>query len=269
MKVNARTYQSFLKFILEKNLFKEKQVSIKKKLSNLVDLTDWYHLDQEDLSWASFSYNGKQVNLPFLDNQERFITKVDLDNNQFIFNEFSTLVFTASAFQSNLDNVLVDTETRRVEKFGELVKVNPKENALTFSEEVCSWGRGQRVWANLKRLNKDTLESKLFDWFKLASNVNNSSPSEIKNVIKVGDDIPGLGVSFASKHLRMINPNVFPVLDDVLARGLGFALNENGYVLFIKNINSFRKQYEIPESVRVADIEMVLFLLVRQLVRSN
>lgn len=269
MKVNARAYQSFLKFILENNLLSDKHITIQNKLTKLVDLTDWYYLDKEDLSWASLKKDDMQINLAFLDDKERFITKVDLDSNQLVFNEFSTLVFTNSAFNSNLNMVLNDKDTKKTESFGQQFKNKPKENVLKFSEEVCSWGRGQRVWANLKRLNKDSLENKLLNWLNMAININDYNPSEIKKVIKAGDDIPGLGVSFASKHLRMINPNVFPVLDDVLAKGLGFALNENGYVLFIKNINTFKKQYNIPEYIRAADIEMVLFLMVRQLVRSN
>ncbi len=269
MKVNVRTYQAFLKFIVEKNLLSKSRESIIDKVNNLGELTEWHYLTNEELEWTSVLYNNKTINLPFLDEKDRFITKIDLDKNEFNFHEFSTLTFTKEAFDANLETVLSDQNTKAVEKIGSICKQSPQNNALKFSEEVCVWGRGQRVWANLKRLNKASLEQKLINWLNQSSTINNFDYSAIKNSIKMGDDIPGLGVSFASKHLRMLNPNVFPVLDDVLAQGLGFALNENGYVLFIKNINSFKNEQDALNQVRIADIEMVLFLLVRQLVRSN
>ena len=269
MKVNVRTYQAFLKFIIDNNLLSQNRDSILEKINGLGKLTGWHYLTQEELEWTSVLYDSKTISLPFLDEKDRFITKVNLDKNEFNFQEFSTLTFTKEAFDANLETVLNDQNTKAVEKMGSLCKQSPKENALKFSEEVCVWGRGQRVWANLKRLNKDSLGQKLGNWLHQSSNINTFDYNAIKDTIKMGDDIPGLGVSFASKHLRMLNPNVFPVLDDVLAQGLGFALNENGYVLFIKNINSFKNQQGTLNQVRIADIEMVLFLLVRQLVRSN
>jgi hypothetical protein len=269
MKVNVRTYQAFLKFIVEKNLLSQHRDSIIEKINGLGELTEWHYLTSEEIEWTSVLYNDKTISLPFLDEKDRFITKVNLDKNEFNFQEFSTLTFTKEAFNANLETVLNDQNTKAVENLGYLCKQSPQDNALKFSEEVCVWGRGQRVWANLKRLNKSSLEQKLINWLNQGSTINNFDYTAIKNTIKVGDDIPGLGVSFASKHLRMLNPNVFPVLDDVLAQGLGFALNENGYVLFIKNINSFKNQQETLKQIRIADIEMVLFLLVRQLVRSN
>lgn len=246
-----------------------KKEAITNKLNSLGELTQWHHLSNEELNWTSVKYNEKQINLPFVDEKERFVTKIDLDKNELEFHEFSTLSFTKEAFKANLITVLNDQNTKAIESLGSKFKKSPTEKVLSFSEEVCVWGRGQRVWANLKRLNKDSLEGKLLNWLNAAKEINDFNYSRIKNVIRVGDDIPGLGVSFASKHLRMINPNIFPVLDDVLAQGLGFGLNENGYVLFIKNINSFKEEYSLDKNMRIADIEMVLFLLVRQLVRSN
>lgn len=53
-----------------------------------------------------------------------------------------------------------------------------------------------------------------------------------EDAILGGTNILGLGVSFASKHLRMLAPEKYAVLDDVLSEGLGFALNSKGYRLF-------------------------------------
>jgi hypothetical protein len=41
-----------------------------------------------------------------------------------------------------------------------------------------------------------------------------------------------LGLSFASKHLRLLRPDVCPVLDSVLSEHLGYPLNVAGYKRF-------------------------------------
>ena len=85
--------------------------------------------------------------------------------------------------------------------------------------------------------------------------------------ISKGIEIDGLGVSFASKHLRMIAPETFPVLDQVLSEGLGFALNRKGYALFTQLLRDFMAQHEITEPI--ATLESGIFLLVRQQVRAQ
>lgn len=79
--------------------------------------------------------------------------------------------------------------------------------------------------------------------------------------------IKGLGVSFASKHLRMLEPTRFATLDDVLHRGLGYALNPAGYNLFMGDLTKFRDDHSIE--ARIADLESAIFVLTRQLVRST
>ena len=85
--------------------------------------------------------------------------------------------------------------------------------------------------------------------------------------IEPGINIKGLGVSFASKHLRMLDPDRFAVLDEVLSDGLGFALNPKGYKLFMQLLQDFSKQNHIKHSL--AELESGLFILVRQQVRSQ
>lgn len=58
------------------------------------------------------------------------------------------------------------------------------------------------------------------------------------NAILKGTQIRGLDVSFASKHLRMLEPKKYAVLDNVLSKGLGFALNSRGYRFFLSTLRS-------------------------------
>lgn len=85
--------------------------------------------------------------------------------------------------------------------------------------------------------------------------------------ITLGTGIKGLGVSFASKHLRHLAPERFAVLDDVLTRGLGYAQNPAGFSLLIQSLE--RLKIENSLTWRMADLEAGIFLLTRQLVHGT
>lgn len=78
----------------------------------------------------------------------------------------------------------------------------------------------------------------------------------------------GLGISFGSKHLRMLDPDRFAVLDSVLSEGLGYALNPKGYALFMRHLRDFHQQLSASGwGHSLARTESGLFVLVRQNVR--
>ncbi|WP_353742480.1 hypothetical protein [Pseudomonas fluorescens] len=149
-----------------------------------------------------------------------------------------------------------------VENLGAALSAGSPINVLLFSQKVCDWGRGQRVWANLLRRNgKEKLENLLEEWLK------GTAGASDEDAILGGTNILGLGVSFASKHLRMLAPEKYAVLDDVLSEGLGFALNGKGYRLFLSSLRKFSVDHSI--SGNLAELEAGIFLLVRQEVRSR
>jgi hypothetical protein len=151
-----------------------------------------------------------------------------------------------------------------LEKRGALLSLNSSfDDFLSFSQAVCIWGGGERVWGNLLRHHgSEKLSKMLKSWLVYAR-----SSQEDEEAIAMGENIKGLGVSFASKHLRMLKPDRYAVLDDVLQQGLGIALNPRGYRLFMSALRLFRDRHE-PQ-MRVANIEAALFLLVRQGVRAK
>lgn len=134
------------------------------------------------------------------------------------------------------------------------------DDFYSFSASVHVWGRGERVWGKLMKQPTSELRNELRTWLSDAPFV------ETRDAIAQGANIKGLGVSFASKHLRMLCPERFAVLDDVLSQGLGFALNSRGYEFFMKQLAEF--QSEILPGESIAFIEAGLFLLVRQGVRA-
>jgi hypothetical protein len=137
------------------------------------------------------------------------------------------------------------------------------QELIDFSNQVCIWGGGERVWGNLNRFHQhDELARIYLSWFSQARIT--TDPEE---AIQEGLAIKGLGVSFASKHLRMLKPDEFAVLDDVLSVGLGFALNVKGYGLFMRSLRNFIEVNNL--SLSISEVEAGIFFLVRQLVRSN
>lgn len=158
----------------------------------------------------------------------------------------------------------ITARTEYAEAAGRAFAKRPTPDAaFQFSKAVCKWGGGERVWGKLLvRDNRQQLAMRLNSCLAKVLTCNDA-----KLAIQHVHSINGFGISFASKHLRMLVPDSFPVLDDVLSVGLGFALNPNGYVLFRSMLQSFQEDNAIPGSL--AQLEGALFLLVRQHVRST
>ena len=206
---------------------------------------------------------------PFLcqDGVMRTVADFDADKNQYqsIDLDFFGFKFSESALESAIALChLEDETTERVEKIGSKISSESTDaELLTFSQLVCEWGRGQRVWGNLQKHNRaEELALAYSDWFSLAKKAVN-----VAAAIELGLNIKGLGVSFASKHLRMLDPEKFAVLDEVLSEGLGFALNPKGYQLFMRLLQDFSAENHLQHNV--ATLESGLFMLVRQHVRAG
>ncbi|MGP5565443.1 hypothetical protein [Vreelandella alkaliphila] len=163
-------------------------------------------------------------------------------------------------------NVLLGVEAQSIQleaQGASLNKNSSPDKFLQFSRGVCEWGRGQRVWGNLLRHHEsENLSHLLKHWLIYAG-----SSCEDEKAIARGADIKGLGVSFASKHLRMLNPERYAVLDDVFQQGLGIALNPRGYRLFMSKLRTLNDELKPP--LRIANLESAIFLLVRQDVRAK
>lgn len=176
--------------------------------------------------------------------------------------EFGGLKFSARALTDAIYRLSeADTTTQAVEQRG--AQLDADSDFLDFCESVCAWGGGQRVYANLIRLNGEAeLRSSLQAWLLEAKTGDN-----LEQTIAQGVRIKGLGVSFASKHLRMLDPHKYAVLDSVLSEGLGFALNPKGYELFMNMLAALRTCHQFTQSL--AQLEAGIFYLVRQQVRAN
>lgn len=201
---------------------------------------------------------------PFSTRSGLMITVHDVDNSEVLIYEFGRFRFSASAYESALHWMFhEDKITDEVERLGQQVLSGGFDTAYEFSRRVCEWGRGARVWGNLNRFyTQAALSQELRLWF---SSLDSAQDDAI--AVERGIAIKGLGVSFASKHLRFLRPDSYAVLDEVLSLGLGFALNSAGYALFMQELRRFKHTNKIPHSI--AQVEAAIFGLVRQSVRGQ
>ncbi|GHB07960.1 hypothetical protein [Modicisalibacter luteus] len=179
--------------------------------------------------------------------------------------DFYGLGLTRSALDSAIELAQQEFEgTRRLEDIGAtFLNGNPAMTSLDFSQAVCEWGKGPRVWGNLTRHYRlPDLERALDNWMAFAA-----ATDDADSAIAPGVAIKGLNVSFASKHLRMLDPQRYAVLDEVISQGLGFAMNPAGYALFLRCLQEFLARQGLPYSV--ATLESGLFYLIRQSVRAR
>ena len=166
--------------------------------------------------------------------------------------------------RSELKGVLktIPPKTKEVEKLGAALARKPTPaKSYKFSKAVCrEWAprTGRRVWGKLKIYhNPDDLGKQLRSWFQ------NITPDiGAAEAIKPGVAIKGLGVSFASKHLRLLCPQKFAVLDSVLSQKLGFPLTIKGYEHFMQTLHDFRRCYRL-RAYNVGTLEMGIFWLIQ------
>ena len=210
----------------------------------------------------------KSIPKPFLCHDGVMRTKEDLDSDTNLYKSkdlnFAGFTFSESALCSSIKLIQLEGPPKKVEKLGRALTRNldtaSSLDFRKFSEAVCDWGGIWRVWGKIKK--NDNLAEKLRFWFQKAK-----GPQDAGVAISCGIKIRGLGVSSASKHLRMLFPQKFAVLDSVLSKGLGFASDIEGYTLFMQDLHQFRQKHSFKDNV--ATLESGIFRLVRQQVRMH
>ena len=210
----------------------------------------------------------KSIPKPFLCHDGVIRTKEDWNSNTNLYQSkdlnFTCFTFSESALRSSIKLIQLEGPPKKVEKLGRaLVRNLDAATSLEFckfSEAVCDWGGIWRVWGKLKK--NDDLAEELRPWFLKVKGTRDAGVA-----ISCGIKIRGLGVSSASKHLRMLFPQRFAVLDSVLSEGLDFASDIEGYTRFMQNLHQFRREYSFKDNV--ATLESGIFWLVRQQVRTH
>lgn len=205
----------------------------------------------------------------------------DWNKNQIV---FAGMKMTLSALESAIFWIEKEEKIKAIEAQAQVAYKN--QDYLEVLRIVCKWGgiTGNRVLGNIMRNSRESLDPladnfsrELKLWFDYTDEIvnknsirSNQSPLSDKgvvnyfyNVILKGSELKGLGVSYASKHLRLLFPNHFPVLDSLICEEFGFALNPSGYLLFIDYLQKFKQQHPALDRYNIGEIESGLFMLIR------
>jgi len=136
----------------------------------------------------------------------------------------------------------------------------------TFIKKVCEWAgqTGPRVLGQVLKGSKTEIESNVRD---AIAQLRSAKPDPAAAVGKM-NEVKGLGISFASKHLRLLFPEYCPVLDSILSCRLDYALTADGYGAFARRCTEIAGELNRAQIAstfpgrtdwRPSDVEAALF----------
>jgi hypothetical protein len=145
-----------------------------------------------------------------------------------------------------------------------------RQQLSDFIRAVCAWGGypgtaervlSQNNWPDIQRQFGSAIAALSLD------------PPNLQSALRAVQDLRHLGLSFASKHLRLLRPDVCPVLDSTLSEKLGYPLDSRGYQRFsddCQKVAAFLQQLGVRNPLGrdggkwfPADVEMALFVYIK------
>jgi hypothetical protein len=140
-------------------------------------------------------------------------------------------------------------------------------DVLPFIMDVCRWGGYPGIAGRVKRDNQLADVSAALR----AGYINARGGSAGDGLVAI-NKIKGLGISFASKHLRFLAPETAVTLDSFISERFGYALSVKGYERFINDCQSVlfeirQASIEHPFNAvggwRICDVEQAIFAKLR------
>jgi hypothetical protein len=122
--------------------------------------------------------------------------------------------------------------TSEVESEGRLLSGAgfPEADCLQFVRDVCRWGGYAGVGG---RVIKDNSPREIATALREAHGVLQSPNQDLARALGIVNGLKALGTpSFASKHLRFLEPRLCPVFDDYLRTLLPYPFDPRGYAAF-------------------------------------
>ena len=133
-----------------------------------------------------------------------------------------------------------------------------------FIGKVCDWG-GSRVKGKVLGKNKP---KELSEAMRKAHDLLNKN--RLKDALISLSNLYGLGVSYASKHLRFLSPNKCVILDKIISDRPGYPQTPCGYELFVQDCRKLLKLVDDAnivrmdnEKFRVSDIETAIYNILK------
>lgn len=158
-----------------------------------------------------------------------------------------------------------DPTTRSVEQTAQQLILGGFNGADAehFVKAVCRWGNYAGVGGRVLKNNMlaDVVVA-LSDAY--AATCSDKIDVALGHLLK----LKCLAVSFASKHLKFLDPTKHVVLDSVISARLGYPLTVSGYCRFVDDCHAILKRLQddgIPTTStaypiwRLADVEMAIF----------
>ena len=160
------------------------------------------------------------------------------------------------------ETVSLETEARQL-----LVSGFSEQQLRDFIQNVCRWGGYPGIAGRV--LGKNPFPE-IQRQFTNAIDALASDRPDIQGALCEIIRIQHLGLSFASKHLRFLRPDICPVLDSTLSYKLGYLPDVCGYRRFSDDclrVAEMLEQYGVSNPVGrddgewfAADVEMALFV---------
>lgn len=146
-----------------------------------------------------------------------------------------------------------------------------RQQLRDFIRAVCLWGGYPKTAERVLRSNPFP---EVRRHFQRASRALAQSEPNLRWALRELGELRGLGVPFASKHMRFLQPQHCPVLDHVLSQELDYRLNGRGYQIFAEDcqriadilqgqrlVNPLRRE---KRAWFAADVEMALYVWVKE-----
>jgi hypothetical protein len=140
----------------------------------------------------------------------------------------------------------------------------PPQLLKQFIVGVCKWGNYPGIGGRV--LKRNTTASICSQFANAAAAFATAAPASA--ALSALISLKGFGVSFASKHLRFLRPDICPILDDQLSRHCGYLKTPSDYQQFANDclsiaarLNSAGPSFSLPTGAPwgAADVEMSLF----------
>jgi hypothetical protein len=166
--------------------------------------------------------------------------------------------------QQGLD---ADKSTLEVEHAGQqlVLKAFPVDLTADFVRKVCCWAGYAGIAGKVLRHNS---QEKIAETMKRA--YDHTEREDLRAALEAMLGLRGLAVSFASKHLKFLNPNRHVVLDSTISERLGYPRAPDGYCEFVADCASVLTAVKAAKVMRpsgnpfrIADVEMAIFQILR------
>jgi hypothetical protein len=166
--------------------------------------------------------------------------------------------------------VSLEVEARRL-----LTADFSRQQLSDFIRGVCAWGGfpgtaervlRQNTWPDIQRKFGSAIAALSLD------------PPDVQSALRAVQRVRHLGLSFSSKHLRLLRPDVCPVLDSTLSEKLGYPLDSRGYQRFsgdCQKVATLLQRLGVRNPLDrddgkwfAADVEMALFVYIKNRFRG-